>query len=86
MLAAASASTILSASDHFDGLTLESLFSQNQKQLDAWNVQCEKRFVPYGGGAGRKSAQPRSRRPEPRLPLIFTSPAEAKAAGLCSTV
>jgi hypothetical protein len=81
MLAAASASTILSASDHFDGLTLESLFYQNQKQLDAWNVQCENRFLLYGGAAGRKSAQPRSPRPEPWLPYVFASPMDAVAAG-----
>ena len=49
---AASPSTISSESDHSRGLTLESLFSKNQKQLDAWNAQCEHRFLLYGGAAG----------------------------------
>lgn len=47
-----SPSTISSASDHSQGLTLESLFSQNPKQIDAWNAQCEHRFLLYGGAAG----------------------------------
>jgi phage terminase large subunit len=38
------------------GLTLESLFSRNLKQLEAWLAQCSHRFLLYGGAAsGGKS-------------------------------
>jgi hypothetical protein len=56
---AASLSTISSASDHWHGLTRKSLFSQNQRQLDAGSQQCEKRLVLYGGAAVSKPIQPR---------------------------
>ncbi len=49
---AATPSTISSESDRSQGLTLESLFSNNPKQLDAWTAQCEHRFLLYGGAAG----------------------------------
>jgi phage terminase large subunit len=49
---ATSPSTISSGLETSGGLTLESLFSKNQKQLDAWNAQSEKRFLLYGGAAG----------------------------------
>lgn len=33
-------------------LSIQHLFSQNKRQLEAWNAQCDKRFLLYGGAAG----------------------------------
>lgn len=52
-MATASHSTTSSASETSPApIALESLFSRNPRQIEAWNAQCEKRFLLYGGQAG----------------------------------